>query len=287
MPREMSDRTAARQPAQFRIFDLHHHVGSLDMVAGAGAAKAAGSDMAADAARRIAFMDAHNIAEALIMPANGYPAPNGIADTRRINDGIAAYRDRHPDRFPAALGTVSPLEGEGSLDEIDRCIGGLRMKGIVWHHRFQGAAVDHPMMDRLLARVEEHGVPAFIHIIADSTLESPWKLEVLADRFPGITFVALDGFSSPDHAHWMPYLAGKHPNIVFDTGVMVPVSHLIESFVQKLGAHRLLLGTDFYSSPKLFSHPFPIYELLASDLTDQQCRDILGDNARRLLGLPL
>jgi len=275
----------ARKPEQFRIFDLHHHVGTLDMVSRAGTPGATAGDMAADADRRIAFMDAHNIAQALIMPANGYPAPDGIAATRRINDGIATYRDRNPDRFPAALGTVSPLEGDAALDEIDRCIGDLGMKGIVWHHRFQGTAVDHPMMDRLLARIEEHGVPAFIHIIADSTLESPWKLEMLADRFPGITFVALDGFSSPDHAHWMPYLASKHPNIVFDTGVMVPVSHLVESFVAKVGAERLLLGTDFYSSPKLFSHPFPVYELLASDLTHGDCEKILGGNARQLLGL--
>ena len=274
-----------RRPNQFRIFDLHHHVGTLDMVSRGGTPGARAGDMADDARRRIAFMDAHHIVQALIMPANGYPAPNGLADTRRINDGIAAYRDRHIDRFPAALGTVSPLEGDGALDEIDRCIGELGMKGIVWHHRFQGAAVDHPMMDRLLARVEQHGAPAFVHIIADSTLESPWKLEMLADRHPGITFVALDGFSSPDHAHWMPYLASKHPNIVFDTGVMVPVAHLIEGFVQKIGPERLLLGTDFYSSPKLFSHPFPIYELLASDISDAACDSILGGNARRLLGL--
>jgi hypothetical protein len=42
---------------------------------------------------------------------------------------------------------------------------------------------------------------------------------------------------------------------------------------------------SFYSSPKLFSHPFPIYELLASDPDDQQCADILGGNARTLLKL--
>jgi uncharacterized protein len=274
-----------RSVKQFRMFDLHHHVGSLDMVAGAGAARAA-SDPKEDARIRLAFMDQHNIEQALLMPANGYPTPNGIADTRRVNDAMAAYRDRHPQRFPAALGTVSPLEGDGSLDEIDRCINVLGMRGIVWHHRFQGTAIDHPRMDLLLERLQQHRVPAFIHIIADSKLESPWKLEMIADRFPDLTFVALDGFSSPDHAHWMPYLASKHPNIVFDTGVMVPVSHMVENFVRKIGAHRLLLGTDFYSSPKLFSHPFPVYELLASDLSDEECADILGNNARRLLKLP-
>jgi predicted TIM-barrel fold metal-dependent hydrolase len=141
------------------------------------------------------------------------------------------------------------------------------------------------MMDAFIDRLEHHGVPAFVHIIADSKLESPWRLEVLADRHPNATFVALDGFSAPDQAHWMTYLATKHPNIVFDTGVMVSVAHLIESFVARNGAERLLLGTDFYSMPKLFNHPFPIYELLESELDDAQVQAILGDNGRRLLGI--
>src|ERR1700730_12656145 len=81
-----------RSVKQFRMFDLHHHVGSLDMVAAAGAARAA-SDPKEDARIRLAFMDQHNIEQALLMPANGYPTPNGIADTRRVNDAMAAYRD--------------------------------------------------------------------------------------------------------------------------------------------------------------------------------------------------
>ena len=271
-----------RKPESFRIFDIHHHVGALDIV---GHGQGSAGDMTADADKRLAFMDQHSIDQALLMPSNGYQAPNGIADTRRINDRVAEYRDRWISRFPAALGTVSPLEGDGALDEIDRCIKVLKMKGIVWHHRFQGCAIDHPRMDALLARVQNHGVPAFIHIIGDSKLESPWKLEVLADRFPEIRFVALDAFSSPDFAHWMPYLASKHPNIVFDTGVMIPVAHMLENFVKSAGAERLIMGTDFYSSPKLFSFPFPIHEILASDMSDDECKLILGGNARSLLGI--
>jgi predicted TIM-barrel fold metal-dependent hydrolase len=275
-----------RSPKNFDIFDIHHHVGRLDAVVRSAGAGAGGAlSVEDDIGLRLGYMDRHNIAAALVMPANGYPAPNGIADTRRVNDYVAEYRDRRPDRFPAALGTVSPLEGDAALDEIDRCVRDLGMRGIVWHHRFQGANLDHPMMDAFLDRVRAHGVLPFVHIIADSTLEAPWRLEVLADRHPGLTFVALDGFSGPDQAHWMTYLASKHPNVIFDTGVMISVAHLIESFVASAGAERLLLGTDFYSVPKLFNHPFPIFELLGSDLSDVDCAAILGGNARRLLGL--
>ena len=49
-----------RDVKKFRIFDLHHHVGSLDMVADAGAARA-GSGPEEDARIRLEFMDRHNI----------------------------------------------------------------------------------------------------------------------------------------------------------------------------------------------------------------------------------
>lgn len=84
----------------------------------------------------------------------------------------------------------------------------------------------------------------------------------------------------------MPHIAERHPNILFDSGVMLPVAHLTDLFVKKVGAHRLMLGTDFYSFPKLFNHPFPIYEFLGSDMTDEQCAAVLGGNARKLLSLP-
>jgi uncharacterized protein len=272
-----------RQLQDFGFFDIHHHVGSLDIVA--TGEKSEPITMDRDIATRLAYMDSNRMSQAMLMPANGYSMADGIEATRRTNNYVAKYRDQAPERFPVAVGTVGSLDGPGSLDEIDRCVQELNMKGIVWHHRFQAMALDHSMMDPFLRRLSDYGLPAFVHIISESTLESPWRLEVLADRLPDVQFVALDGFSSVDHAHWMQYIAEKHPNILFDTGVMIPVSHQIETFARRAGAHRLLLGTDFYSFPKLFNTAFPLNEILASDLSDEQCRLILGDNARRLFKL--
>jgi uncharacterized protein len=277
-----------RSASDFRVFDIHHHVGALaGLLATSGDwFKVDPAALQADVDRRVGFMDRHGIDAALLMPGNGYPIARGIEDTRRVNDYVKRYREVAPARFPAMVGTVTPLEGFEALGEIDRCIDGLGMQGMVWHHRFLGTVLDHAMMDPFLERVRDHKMPAFIHIIADSKLEAPWRLERLADRHPDVTFVALDGFSSPDHAQWMPYLASRHPNIVFDTGVMVSVGHLIETFIAEVGAERLVLGTDYYSEPQLFSHPFPVAELLASDLDDAVVAEVLGGTARRLLGLP-
>jgi predicted TIM-barrel fold metal-dependent hydrolase len=279
-------RAPMRAAKDFHLFDLHHHIGTLHGVSGSVSGPSAGTwTIEKDAERRVAFMDTYDIEQALLMPTTGYAAPDGIAATCRVNDEVARYRDRRRDRFPVAVGTVSPLDGERGVDEIDRCIRDLGMQGIVWHHRYQGASINHPIMDAFLERVRFHKVPAFVHIIATSTLESPWRLEVLAEKYRDITFVGLDGFSSGNQSQWMPYLAARHPNILFDTGVLTSNANLIENFVHKVGAERLLLGTDFYSSPKVFNCPYPILELLASELEDAQLLQILGGNARRLFGL--
>lgn len=271
--------------AQYDIYDLHQHVGPLGGLLGSTNWFLDEEGLRADVDQRIAFMDKFGIRQASVMAGNGYPVAGGIEDTRRVNDYVRRYQQVRPDRIAACYGTVNPLEGLLALKEIDRCISELGMSAMMWHHRFMGVVLDHPMMDEFVRRLTDHGKPAFIHLIADSKLESPWRLEKLADRHPDATFVALDAFSSPDHSQWMPYIASRHPNIMFDTGVMVSVGHLIENFISVAGAERTLLGTNFYSQPQLFNTPFPVSEFLNSNLPPDALRMILGGNARKILGL--
>ncbi len=268
-----------------RIIDIHHHVGDVGPLAGLAAAVNPSERMEADIAVRLAYMDANGIDEAVIMPSNGGPAPRGFEDRRADNDRIAAYRDANRSRFIAALGTVDPKDQDLALREIDRCVTELGLAGIVWHHRFLGIPINHPFMDTLLDRVQTHQVPAFVHVIAESTFESPWRLEALAQRHREVTFVALDGFSGVSNAQWMIHLAKNNENILFDTGVLISVAHMLAEFVDTVGADRLLLGTDFYSTPQLFCSPFPIGELNAMELSEAQLEAICSDNARRLLRL--
>jgi predicted TIM-barrel fold metal-dependent hydrolase len=271
--------------AQDAVIDIHHHVGAAPAVGGVARSSGDERSLDADYERRVTFMAEHGIDAAVLFPASGGPAPNGFVDRAAANTQLAAYRDRDPQRFVAALGAVNPNDGELAIDEIDRCVETLGMRGIVWHHRFDGMPMDHAAMDRMLPRLAHHKIPAFVHILADSTLEAPWRLEILADRYPEIQFVALDAFSCTSHAHWMQYIASKHDNICFDTAAMVAVGHGFDGFVEKHGAHRLCLGTNFYTSPRLFAAPAPLNELRALGFAPEDLNQILGGNARRILGL--
>jgi hypothetical protein len=264
------------------VIDIHQHVGDMPVVSGRGA-----GTTEENLRRRVAFMDEWGIDQAVILPSNAGPAPAGAADRTRSNDLVASYIATAPDRFPTGAGTVHPADGELAMVELERCMTELAFCGMVWHHRFLGVAIDHPGMHLLLERLEELGGVAFIHLIPESGMEAPWRLEILAEAHPELTFVALDGFASFQSASWMLHIARRHPNIVFDTGAATSIAHRFLDFVTEFGPERLLLGTDFYCEPFLFGLPFPLVEIrdhlgLPADTVEA----VLGGNAARVLGLP-
>ena len=269
-------------PGTPAVFDLHHHLGAVAV--GNAADGPAPATPAEDAAARLTYMDRHGISQCLIMPG-GIPLGGSPELAAAANDAAAAYRDLHPDRFAAALGIVDLRSVEAALEEIDRGIELLDMRGFVWHHHFMGAYANDARMWPLIEHISNRGLPVFVHIICGSTLESPWRLGVLADDFPQTRFVALDGFSSPDYAQWMPHFAKQHSNIVFDTGVATSVAHGLPAFIEEVGADRLLFGSDFHTSGRLFELPVVLYELLASGIPQRDLELVLGGNAAALLGL--
>jgi predicted TIM-barrel fold metal-dependent hydrolase len=169
--------------------------------------------------------------------------------------------------------------------ELERSVLELGARGLVLHHHFQGTVVDDPRMGPIAEAARRLGVPVFVHVLATSLLESPYRLERLAHAHPDTTFVALDGFSSPAQAGEMAPMASRCPNVFFDTGVLTAVAHGLAAFIDEVGPGRLLFGTDFYSSPRLFHVPFPLYEVLNMGLSDDELGLVLGGNTRRLLGV--
>ena len=100
------------------IFDIHHHLGALT----GGSLQEGVGWQDRDYANRVRIMEANGVTHAAILAATGYIQADGIKDTMRANDVVAAYRTRDPERFPVACGTVEPLHGSRSLGELDRIV---------------------------------------------------------------------------------------------------------------------------------------------------------------------
>lgn len=270
----------------FVIFDAHQHVG--DLAIGDASQQRKGWDADGDREQRLKMMDKAGIQSAMVLPSLQYLRPNGAADTRQINDLAAEYRERYRDRFPTAGGTVEPLHGvEAGLEEIRRIAEELKLDALVWHHRFQGTFINDPSMKPFLEAAARYGLPAYIHLFAESTMEAPWGLEALAEAHPEVAFIALDAFSGVTQARYIMGIAKRCPNVYVETACVFPLGRLIEQFVAAFGSERVLFGTDLYVSPPMYNHPHVLHEILeAPTLTDQDKRNIFFDNARRLFKLP-
>jgi predicted TIM-barrel fold metal-dependent hydrolase len=268
----------------YRIFDVHHHVGELDL----GGHESKETDLAQDYEQRIACMDEVGVASAAIMPSLQFPRPHGAEDVRRMNDLVASYRDRYRQRFPVAMGTVDPLCGvELGVAEIERMATELHLNGVVWHHRFQGTFIADSRMGPFLRKMAELNLPAFVHMFSESTMEAPWGLELLAEEHRDVTFVALDAFSGLTQVRYMMAMAKRNPNVMFETAVLFPLTPILEEFVGRFGSDRLLFGTDLYLSPRTYQYPHVLQQILSSNgLSEEDKRNIFWGNSARLFGLP-
>jgi predicted TIM-barrel fold metal-dependent hydrolase len=279
-------RTRALTVCGFDIIDTHHHVGTLEALGLTGPASPGEDDHGRlEVETRLAAMDRLGVDQAVVIPGHGYLRPNGLQDTRRINDEIAMYRDRMPERFPAAVGIVEPLYGPAGLDELDRIAADLRLVGVSFHVRFQGVSTDSPLVTALVRRIAELGLVPFVHAVSGVPDEALWQVQELARGIPDTTVVVLDGFSSFEQSRQVLPVADATPNLVFDTSLSYTFT-FIEQLVGHVGADRVVFGTDHYSGARGPERNHLLDELLASGLPDGAKRAILADNIRSVLRLP-
>lgn len=262
-----------------KTFDIHQHVNfqATDGV----------SQMEEDYDARIRILDANGIDKAAISTSQYYYRPRGIYDTKKINDLIAEYTSKYHDRFPVGFGTVEPFHGEESIDEIDRVIKDLGLKGLCWHHMSLGCCIDHPMMYEYLRKLETYNLPALIHIFAEAHEEEPWRLIPMAEAHPNVNIVALAGLWSYSRIDLMIYVMKKYANVFVDSNVF-PWSLVIERIVDEVGDDRLLLGSNLLPVPKEagFHHCHSLYEIRQSpSLSDEQKKKICYENAQQLLNI--
>ena len=266
-----------------RTFDVHQHLGEA-AVMGESSEE---FDPAKDFEMRHRIMDQFGIDAAAISPTSQYERPRGLLDTMAMNDRVADYRDRYPDRFPVAFGTVDPLQGmENGMREIERMATSLSLQGVSWHHRMQGTWIADVRMYGFLEAVRDNRMVALIHVISESTLESPWGLEVLATRFPDVTFFALDPFTSPTQFQTMLLMADRLTNVYFDTAGIWLLGRFLEKWVKARGSDRLIFGSDLITSPLSLNVPYVKQEVDDSpDLSTEDRENILWRNAQRVFGL--
>jgi aminocarboxymuconate-semialdehyde decarboxylase len=271
---------------------------------------------------RFKAMDAMGVDMQLISPGPPqlyYTVPVEVAvqATRALNDGIAEYVGRHPDRL-LALGGVPLQDGNEAARELERCMKALKFKGVEVLTNVAGKELSDPAYAPFWQKAEALSALVMIHPngftqaerltrfyfnnVIGNPLDTTIALHYLIfdgvlERHPGLKIFAvhgggyLGGYSGRiDHA-WgarsdahgslpEPPTAYLKRNVYFDTVVFTPIQ--LEALVKTFGADHVVLGTDYPFDMADFD---PIGHVVSTGFDDATTAAIAGGNARRLLGI--
>jgi predicted TIM-barrel fold metal-dependent hydrolase len=85
-----------------------------------------------------------------------------LDECRLINDDLAKVQEKYLGKF-VGLAQAPVLEGEEALQEIERAIRSLSLKGVTITSQIKGVSLDSPKLYGLYEKVCELDVPLFVH----------------------------------------------------------------------------------------------------------------------------
>ena len=111
-----------------------------------------------------AFEDYQQILSIATPPIEAYANPVDAVDlARRANDGMAELVARHPDRFPGFIASMPLNNPDGTLQEIERALGGLGARGIQIFSNIAGKPLDEPEFLPMFEAMARHDLPIWLH----------------------------------------------------------------------------------------------------------------------------
>lgn len=248
----------------------------------------------------IADMDKNGVALALVQARPGYVS----------NDLVANAAKRHPGRLLALARVGHDQEAAGyhedpskfreqAPEEIERCLTKLQMKGV--GEIMTRALTDeiHPEkiakhLDGIMRVVAKHEVPiqfptAWTQFPGGLFYGDPLWVDEVALRHPNVPIILTKmGRSLGSYFDSAMTVAMRNANIYFDVVGTSP-EHL-RFAIDKIGAARILFGTDWSATWRWISVPTTLHKMRLKVLDDakvtaKERKHILRDNAVKVFKL--
>ena len=271
---------------------------------------------------RFAIMDKMGVDVQLVMP----PPPQcyhtvaleyAVPAAQMINDGVAEFVSKHPDRF-ISTGTVPMQDGNEAAKELERCMTKLKFKGVEILTNVAGRELSDPSFAPFWKKAEELGALVIIHpngftegrrlsrfyfnnvignpfettlalhyLIFDGVLERHPKLKVFAMHgggYLGAYSGRIDhawGARSDCHAELPKPPTSYLKQVYVDTVVFTAAQ--LKALVDLFGVDHVIMGTDY---PFDMLEYDPIGHINSVDSFDEKTRAALaGGSAKKLLGI--
>lgn len=220
---------------------------------------------------------------ASILGSYGYTSPTYFpspADLTVGNDAMLALCAEHGTRVRMFV-TVNPNDAAHALAELERCVA----KGAIGVKLLASRRADDPLLDPICEFAAAHGLPLLHHVWQHRTREWPSQeisdgadLARLALRHPTVHFILAHLGGGGDYAHTVHAIRDV-PNILPDLSGSGVDRWMLDDAIGRLGAQRLLWGTDLTMETGLAKlRALETTGLLSAD----DIRDIRWRNAVRI-----
>ncbi len=167
------------------------------------------------------------------------------------NDQIAAYARQHPEKIIGFM-SIDP-HAPDALDELERAVNELGLKGIKTSPVYQNYHPDDPKLHEIYQRAVKYNLPILTHAAYHCIPPTPMKYanpllyDDVAIQFPELKIIlAHMGLPWAEDAMVM---ARKHPNVYADISALPVRSwwsyHALLTFFESGCFHKLLFGSDF------------------------------------------
>ncbi len=206
------------------------------------------------------------------------PPAIGAEWARRLNDGIAAVAEAHPDSF-IGFATVPLQDVTAAVKELDRAVRERGMRGVEILTNINGIGLDAPMLDPFWAAVERLDLPVLVHpnnVAGADRMDGYYFRNLIGnpsetglagarllfggvlERYPGLKIILSHGGGTlvhlrgrlqhgyavrPEARNRARDPLAQMDRLFYDTIVFDPLvlRHLVES----VGASQVVLGSDY------------------------------------------
>jgi len=197
----------------------------------------------------------------------------GVSMTEQ-NNAVYQAMEKYPDRI-IGYAYINPRDPD-AINEVNRCLGDLKMKGIKFHSWKHGYYPDNcKNLDKVIDTVEKYNVPILTHT-GTATLSLPQQWAFVAEKHPNVDFIfAHIGYY--DFGYGCIECAKKYSNIYVETSGQHEIPVLEKALVD-LGSEKIIFGSDW--PYKYVATEIKKFEVL--NLTDEEKKKIFYSNAQKL-----
>jgi predicted TIM-barrel fold metal-dependent hydrolase len=246
-----------------------------------------------------------------------FVTPEEAAELARIaNDELAELVNKYPDKFIAAVACLPMNDMDAALEEADRAITQLGLRGVQIYSRINGEPLDNPKFKPLYEKMAQYDLPIWIHPCPHEKPDPDWGIfswpyetasamlrlviSGVFNDYPDIKFITHHcGSMIPYFAkrlHWtLSNVTRKDPIIrnpeehfrkfYNDTAVYGNTDALMCALAF-FGVSHLLFGTDAPLGPKFGLTRETMISVERMSIPDIDKEKIFVQNAINLLKLP-